>query len=755
MANDKDFKVKNGVKPTRYVEGLGTITAGTDGPSGLFSTTLYEGTAATQTITNGINLSSDGGLVWTKNRDGTDEPTIMDTVTGTGFYGNTNSNNQYGGTSNAYITAFNTNGYTLGAANQINRSGNSFVSWTWKKTANFFDVVSYTGNGANNRAISHSLGEEPGMIICKRTSSNGNWGVYHRGRGNSLGLRLDSTGVAGAMSINNETINSSSFGVSTGGYALDNNNGDNYIAYLFGHNSSTVHCGTYTGDGSDTNREINVGFKPQWLMIKNTTTAYNWIIIDSVRGEGQTPPTSNVLFANATNAEDPAGDRLFFSDNGFTLSTSSSDYNKSGDTFVYVAIAETKNTDTLDLSTGSVFNYTPTASKTLKIGSPAASGTNSGATLLVNGNDAAGITGNFSTTIYTGTGSSQDVTTGVDLSGSNEGLVWIKKRGSGSSYDHNLFDTVRGATKWLKSNDTDAEGTRSTGLSAFNSNGFTEGGSGWTGENGKNFVAWTWKSTSKFFDIVTYTGNGTARAISHNLGSVPGMVVFKNRSSTYGWQVYHRGMAVNRRLEWDDAGSGSSSVGWWDQTTPVTSSVLNIGTDAHVNNNGHNYVAYLFGHDTSSGPIQCGSYTGNGSSTGPTITLGWQPQWLMIKSASDTNQDWYIIDTVRGFVSGGNDALLRANTTTNEATGVARVSPLSTGFQIATSDASFNQNNASYIYVAIRAQDIPSTTYDSSIKFSGGTAPASPAVGETDVITLDTTDGGTNYYASLAIDGAK
>ena len=304
MANDKDFKVKNGVKPTRYVEGLGTITAGTDGPSGLFSTTLYEGTAATQAITNGINLSSDGGMVWTKNRDGTDEPTIMDTVTGTGFYGNTNSNNQYGGTSNAYITAFNTNGYTLGAANQLNRSGNSFVSWTWKKAANFFDVVSYTGNGTNNRAISHSLGEEPGMIIVKRTGSNGNWGVYHRGIGNSLGLRLDSTGVSGAMSINNETINSSSFGVSTGGYALDNNNGDDYIAYLFGHNSSTVHCGTYTNSSSGV--EVNLGFQPQWMMFKRTDATSNWSIVDVTRGITEVTTAgdnSNQLRANLTNAE--------------------------------------------------------------------------------------------------------------------------------------------------------------------------------------------------------------------------------------------------------------------------------------------------------------------------------------------------------------------------------------------------------------------------------------------------------------------
>lgn len=394
----------------------------------------------------------------------------------------------------------------------------------------------------------------------------------------------------------------------------------------------------------------------------------------------------------------------------------------------------------VDLSTGNFFTHTPAGATTYSFTNPGA--VQSFQMQLTGGQEA--VVNSFNTTLYTGTGSSQTISNGIDLSGSNEGLVWIKQRNA--TEHNNLYDTVRGATKDLRSNATTAEGTEVNGLQAFTSTGFTVGGDGLVGVNNGSYVAWTFKSTSKFFDVVTYTGNGTARAISHNLGSVPGMVLFKNRSSSYGWSVYHRGMANDRRLELNDPGSASSSVGWWDQTTPVTSSVLNIGTDAHVNNNGNNYVAYLFGHETDSDSmIQCGSYTGNGSSTGPTVTLGWQPQWLMIKSASDTNQDWYIIDTVRGFVSGGNDALLRANTNTAEATSVARVNPLSTGFQIATSDAAFNQNNASYIYVAIRSAASTAVTWPNSVKFQGGTAPQTPALGEVDTYTFTTIDGGTSY----------
>jgi len=654
------------------------------------------------------------------------------------------------------ISSFTSTGFDLAASDGpqggTNYNAGKYVAWTFKESSKFFDIVTYTGNGTSGRTVSHSLGEAPGMIIVKRTDATRAWYVFHRSVGSTKYLSLNETDVAITSSSYWNDTDPTSTEFTLGSQAGVNASGGTYVAYLFAHNNSSINCGTYTNTSSGVT--VDLGFQPQWMMFKRTDATSNWSIVDVTRGITEVTTVgdnSNQLRANLSNAENTEYSPHVTSTGFKTVGTGGGGGGGSG-TYIYVAIGEVTNTDTLDLSTGSVFNYTPTASKKLKLSNPTAA---TGATLLFNGSDAAGVTGNFSTTLYTGNGSTQDVTTNIDLSGSNEGLVWMKGR-TGTTWSHALYDTVRGATYGLEgSNNTNAQAQETAGLTAFSSTGFSLGNRNVSNENGSNFVAWTWKSAPNFFDIVTYTGNGTARAISHNLGSVPGMVVYKNLSSNYGWQVYHRGMANDRRLEWDDPGSGSSSVGWWDQTTPVTSSVLNIGTNAHVNNNGHNYVAYLFGHDTSSGPIQCGSYTGNGSSTGPIVTLGWQPQWLMVKSASDTNQDWYIIDTVRGFVSGGNDALLRANTNGIEATSVARVSPSSTGFQIATTDAAFNQNNASYIYVAIRAVDVASTTYDRSIKFSGGTAPDSPAVGETDVVTINTTDGGTNYYASLAIDGAK
>ena len=709
MANDKDFKVKNGVQPTRYVEGLGTVVAGTEGFS--LSNPSYDNksfsVASQETSPKGIFFKTDGTKMYVI---GTAGGAVFQYGLSTAFDISTASYDS------VTLTDFNVVGTNRNGADLFFHPDGTYVFIV--ETTNQTNLVRLTLSTPWDLSTAGSKVTNSSLPTNK-ASSNAQ-GIFFKPDGSKMYLcenRNAGTDVHGFDLSTNWDISSSSVSSDS---SFETTAQDNEIGGLF-----------LNTDGSEF---YLIGYQNDKVYRYTISTPYDistsTFADDFSVGSQETQPQA-VTFK-------PDGTKMYVV--GFTNDT------------VY-QYSTTKAIDTLDLSTGGVFNYTPTASKTLKVSNPAASGTNSGATLLVNGNDAAGITGKFSTTLYTGTSSSQTISNGIDLSGSNEGLVWIKRR---DAVEHNdLYDTVRGATKDLRTNATTSEGTEPNGLQAFNSNGFTVGGDGLVGINNGSYVAWTWKSTSKFFDVVTYTGNGTARAISHNLGSVPGMVVFKNRSSNYGWQVYHRGMDIDRRLEWDDPGSGSNSVGYWDQTTPVTSSVLNIGTDAHVNNNGHNYVAYLFGHDTSSGPIQCGSYTGNGSSTGPTVTLGWQPQWLMIKSASDTNEDWYIIDTVRGFVSGGNDALLRANTNGTEATGLARVNPLSTGFQIATSDSSFNQNNASYIYVAIRAQDVASTTYDSSIKWSGGEAPASPAVGETDVITLDTTDGGTTYRAAHAIDGAK
>jgi hypothetical protein len=324
----------------------------------------------------------------------------------------------------------------------------------------------------------------------------------------------------------------------------------------------------------------------------------------------------------------------------------------------------------------------------------------------------------FSTYLYTGNGSTQTITNGIDLDGEG-GLVWIKNRDQNDS--HILTDTERGATETLVSNTTAAEATDADTVTAFNSTGFAIGADDKVNTNTENFVSWTFRKKPKFFDIVTYTGNGTAgRTVAHNLGSVPGMMIIKRTNTAKDWCVYHRSTGktfyalLNTTAPFaDDAGDGR-----WNDTEP-TASVFTLGNDSEVNANGDTYVAYLFAHNAggfgtagTDNVISCGTYTGNGSATGPVVTLGYEPQWLMIKRATTSGEGWVIIDNMRGMdvnTSGTGDKMLFANTSNNEGAS-KRLSPTATGFEITDNSGEVNTDGATYIYMAIRRpMKVPTT----------------------------------------------
>jgi len=271
----------------------------------------------------------------------------------------------------------------------------------------------------------------------------------------------------------------------------------------------------------------------------------------------------------------------------------------------------------------------------------------------------------FSTFVYTGNGSSQTITNGIDLSGDG-GLVWFKNRSTtvGVALGNILIDTERGGTKYLRSEAASAEETSSNMISSFNSNGFAFGSDTNINYSGDSGVTWTFKKASKFFDIVTYTGNGTSgRTVSHNLGAVPGMIIVKATGQSDQWTIFHRGMGNTKQINFTTNAEYTASSAWND--TDPTATEFTVGNAGTVNQNGSTYVAYLFGHDTSSdGMIQCGNYTGNGSATGPVVNLGFEPQWLLIKVASGTTDNWVIFDNIRGIVTGGNDPRLFPNSTT-------------------------------------------------------------------------------------------
>ncbi len=312
----------------------------------------------------------------------------------------------------------------------------------------------------------------------------------------------------------------------------------------------------------------------------------------------------------------------------------------------------------------------------------------------------------FSADTYTGDGVSQSITTGVDLS-SLGGTLIFKDRTAAT--DWFIYDSERTDLNTVLKFDPNNQATQNISL-AFNSTGYSLT-TALAGINKINddIITYTLAITPKFFDIQTYTGNGTSQNIAHNLGVEPGMIWVKNLDGGAGrdWVVYHRSNTANPETDYlnlNDADATADLISMWNDTAP-TSSVFTVGSHMDVNENTQSFVAYLFAHDTSSaGVIQCGSYTGNGSATGPTVTLGWDPQFIVIKNIDTSARDWHIFDTARGIPTGTGDEYLEFNTTNSAVTSVDWVDLNGTGFDITTTDAGLNTNLDTYIYVAIRAE---------------------------------------------------
>lgn len=317
----------------------------------------------------------------------------------------------------------------------------------------------------------------------------------------------------------------------------------------------------------------------------------------------------------------------------------------------------------------------------------------------------------------TGTDSAATVTTGISLS-TKGGMIWSKGR-SGAT-DHAIYDTARGATFDLASNLTSAQTIQSQGLTAFGATGHTWGTLAKVNTNAATYVDYVFAKAPKFFDVVTYTGNGVAgRQIPHSLGVAPGMVIVKSTSmSGTDWVVFHRSCPLpagttgipSLKLNTTESAISTETGGYYWNDTPPTSTNFTVETRAAVNASGATYVAYLFAHDTASdGLIQCGSYVGNGSTAGPTITLGWEPQWVLIKNVSGA-ANWYVIDSMRGMPVGSADATLNANNANSESTSIDCLSPTSRGFQITSTNAEINNNGQTFIYLAIRRPNKPPTS---------------------------------------------
>jgi len=289
--------------------------AGGDGDGGenayiedVFSTYLYTGNSSTQTINNGIDLAGKGGMVWLKNRNTTgNNHIIYDTERGAGKFIFTNLLNAQATNLSGYdLTGFTSSGFSLGTPQNsgINESGNSNVSWTFRKAKKFFDVVTYTGDGVAGRQIQHSLGIAPGMIIIKRLNATGNCAVYYGDNTRVMYLNALDPGAQSAAYWNNTSPTSTQFTVGIG--STGNLAGATYIAYLFAHDPSPrglIQCGIFTTDSSG-KAAVTLGWEPQYVFSKAITIAGNWRVYDIMRGLTSSSEVANAeIRPNTSDAE--------------------------------------------------------------------------------------------------------------------------------------------------------------------------------------------------------------------------------------------------------------------------------------------------------------------------------------------------------------------------------------------------------------------------------------------------------------------
>ena len=315
----------------------------------------------------------------------------------------------------------------------------------------------------------------------------------------------------------------------------------------------------------------------------------------------------------------------------------------------------------------------------------------------------------FQTKLYTGTQNSHAIT----LDGNSDlqpDWVWIKCRDD--SHNHQVFDSVRGVHIRMRTDTTGAETTSSESLKSFDSDGFTLGtqqnvNASSSGDN--SFVAWNWKKTADAgFDIVSYTGNGSARTISHSLSAVPDMMIVKNRDETEEWTVYHganTAAPATDYLSLNSTAATADSNTRWNDTAP-TSSVFTVGTSGVVNANGQKFINYLF--SEVKGYSKFGSYVGNGDANGAFIYCGFKPAWILTKKSSASGDSWNLHDSTRSSANPANKRLT-PDTSDVEADS-AQYDLLSNGFKALQTTGSTNGSGATYIFMAFAENPFVTST---------------------------------------------
>jgi hypothetical protein len=322
-------------------------------PASYFNTVLYTGTQTQQTI----NVGFQPDFVWIKSRSNVQVHALFDAVRGVSI-GALQSNSDAAENANQKLVAYTSTGFTLPSVNYewTNTSGWTFASWNWlganttvsntsgtisstvsANPTSGFSVVTYTGTGSA-ATVGHGLGVAPSMILLKIRSAVDAWIVYSKSLGNTKIMVLNSTAAVNTRADwNNTSPTSSVFSIGT--FSNENTNAATYVAYCFAEVKGYSKFGSYIGNGSTDGTFVYTGFKPAFVIVKNTTTAGNvWGLFDNKRIAYNA--NNYPLIPSASDAEDTTAGYIDLLSNGFKMRSTNDFNNKSGDTFIYMAFAE-------------------------------------------------------------------------------------------------------------------------------------------------------------------------------------------------------------------------------------------------------------------------------------------------------------------------------------------------------------------------------------------------------------------------------
>ena len=319
----------------------------------------------------------------------------------------------------------------------------------------------------------------------------------------------------------------------------------------------------------------------------------------------------------------------------------------------------------------------------------------------------------FEAKTYTGTGSSQSIT-GLSFS---PDFVWIKNRSGANS--HGLVTSLVNTRYALDTSATSGEVDFGTsGVTSLNSDGFTVATHPVYNSSSNNYISWNWDAngagssntsgtitstvsanTTSGFSIVSWTGNASNSTVGHSLGTTPSMIIVKNRSAVEAWIVYHSTLGNTKFLELSATDATQTSSTIWNNTSP-TSTLFTVGTNSKVNGNTNSMIAYCFAEVK--GFSKAFSYTGNGSSDGTYVHLGFRPAWIIIKKSDGSVQNWVIHDSKRSAYNLSQNKLF-ANLSDAEDTGGTNynLDILSNGFKLRSSNSDVNSSGGAYIGFAV------------------------------------------------------